>query len=388
MTSLVQRSTKTLDIRVLWTHLISSSHGTSCVLNRNQMVTVSWDQRRVNRLPRGFKVSSSLKWRPVQLAGAWNLCAIELTISALESSEVGMMLLPRSSLVEYISSREINEFIKYFLLCKSWQEYLSLHSWMCLCATDATRVPILAVELSLLFQIPGFDPIGFSRSCGILLPRDHHIVEVFGNLFIYILVLSVILFQIENDFLDCFVYLSSSYVWLVQRELLRGWNVGHAERLSSFLWHIKVGYTSMGFDLFHAYQFSILFVLADQVYSFGRMDVLQPWRIRVFGTQANTTSLLNLNARSQPRECLLLFLLQSWINCSCPNTSTSTFWRYNIFSSSFISLRKRSSNFIFCFHTLRIHIISLRQIIFLRTLLKLTILKQLKPRLSFIDVLI
>jgi hypothetical protein len=111
-----------------------------------------------------------------------------------------------------------------------------------------------------------------------------------------VLVLPVVLFQVKNDFLDCFVYLSSSHIWLVERELL-GWrNIGHAERLPSFLGHVKVGNPSMGFDLLHSYQFSILFVLADQVNSLGRLDLLQSWRIRVVGARANSTSLLNVNA--------------------------------------------------------------------------------------------
>ena len=121
-------------------------------------------------------------------------------------------------------------------------------------------------------------------------------MEVFWDLFIVVLVLSVVLFQVKDDFLDCFVYLCSSYIWLVQREHLSGWNTGHTQRLPSFLRHIKIGNPSMGFDLFHTYQFSILFVLAYQVNPFGRMDLLQSWRVRVFSARANRTHLLSLNA--------------------------------------------------------------------------------------------
>ena len=137
---------------------------------------------------------------------------------------------------------------------------------------------VFAVELSLLFQIPCFDPVHFPGSGSVLLPcSDHRIVEVFWDLFIVVLVLSVVLFQVKDDFLDCFVYLSSSYIWLVQRQHLSGWNIGHTQRLPSFLRHIEIGNPSMGFDLFHTYQFSILFVLAYQVNPFGRMDRLQSW---------------------------------------------------------------------------------------------------------------
>lgn len=263
---------------------------------------------------------------------------------------------------------------------------------MCLWASDAARVTVFTVELSLLFQIPSFDSINFSGSWSLLLPCDHRIVEVFWDLFIKVLVLSVVFFQVKNDLLDCFVYLSSSYIWLVQREHLSGRNIGHTERLPSFLRHVEIGNPSMGFDLFHSYQFSILFVLADQVNSFWRMDVLQSWWVRVAGARADRTHLLSLNAGPQPRKRLLLFLFLTWIHCSRSNPSASTFWRYNIFSASVIvssgSLSERSSDFIFWFDNSAIQIVDFGQIIFLRTLFKLTILQQLKSCLSFINVFI
>ena len=148
----------------------------------------------------------------------------------------------------------------------------------------------------------------------------------------------------------------------------------------------------MGFDLFHSYQFSILFVLADQVNSFWRMDVLQSWWVRVAGARANGTHLLSLNAWPQSRKRLLLFLFLTWIHCSSSNPSTSTFWRYNIFSANIIvptgSLSERSSDFIVWFDNSAIQIIYFGQIIFLRTLFKLTILQELKSCLSFINVFI
>jgi hypothetical protein len=148
----------------------------------------------------------------------------------------------------------------------------------------------------------------------------------------------------------------------------------------------------MGFDLFHTYQFSILFVLAYQVNPFGRMDLLQSWWVRVGSARANRAHLLSLNAWAQSRKRLLLFLFLTWIHRSSSSPSTSTFWRYNIFSASVTvasgSLRERSPDFLLRFDNSAIQIIDFGQIIFLRTLFKLTILQQLQPCLPFINVFI